>query len=182
MEKYVRDVRVFLSFLSAFPKDEIVRKEHTIAYKEQLTKQYAPTSVNSMLTAMNLFLKFTGQSSLCVRLLKIQRQMFCREDKELSKDEYLRLVKAAEGTRLEYILRTICGTGIRVSELQYITFEAVYAGKATVNCKNKTRVIFIPKAVQKILREYIRKAGIKSGVFPLFPSHFQLPQSYHPRL
>lgn len=163
VEKYLRDVRAFLSFLSDFPKDESIRKEHTIAYKEYLTGQYAPASVNSMLTAMNLFLKFIGQTGLCVKLLKIQRQIFCGEEKELRKEEYHRLVKAAEGTRLSYIMQTISGTGIRVSELQYITVEAVLAGKATVSCKNKTRVIFIPKEVQRVLREYIKQAGVKSG-------------------
>lgn len=165
MEKYLRDVRRFLSFLSVFPEKELC-KEQTMAYKEYLSEQYAPASVNSMLTALNMFLQFIGKNHLCVKLLKIQRQMFCHEEKELSKDEYLRLVKASEGARLSYIIQTICGTGIRVSELQYITVEAVNIGKATVNCKNKTRIIFIPKAVQKILREYIRKTGVKTG--PVF--------------
>ena len=163
MEKYLRDVRSFLSFLSGFPEEEVICKEHTMAYKEHLTEQYAPASANSMLTAMNLFLRFVGADQLCVKLIKIQRQMFCQEDKELCKEEYHRLVKAADGSRLSYIIRTICGTGIRVSELQYITVEAVIAGKATVNCKNKTRIIFIPKEVQRFLREYIKKAGVKSG-------------------
>lgn len=160
VEKYLRDVRLFISFL---PVATEISKEHTMAYKEHLTGQYAPASVNSMLTAMNVFLRFTGSETLCVKLVKIQRQMFCNEEKELTEEEYRRLVKAADNTRLSYLLRTICGTGIRVSELQYITVEAVAIGKATVNCKNKTRVIFIPRAVQKILREYIKKAGVKSG-------------------
>ena len=134
-----------------------------MAYKEYLAKRYAPASVNSMLTAMNRFLRFIGREDMCVKLLKIQRQMFCREERELTKEEYQRLVKAAKDTRLSYIIRTICGIGIRVSKLQYITVEAVRAGKATVSCKNKTRVIFIPKPVQKLLLEYIRKAGIKRG-------------------
>lgn len=162
IEKYLRDVRRFLSFLEDLP-EEIVEKKHTMAYKECLTEEYAPVSVNSMLTAMNLYLRFIGKEDCCVKLLKIQRQIFCHDEKELTKEEYQRLVKAAENTRLSYIIQTICGTGIRVSELQYITVEAVFAGKATVNCKNKTRVIFIPRTVQKILREYIKKAGIRAG-------------------
>lgn len=166
IEKYIRDVRYFLSFMSGFPENEIICKEHTLAYKEHLTARYAPASVNSMLTAMNLFLRFIGKSQFCVRLLKIQRQMFCREERELTKEEYKRLVAAAKQTRLAYILQTICGTGIRVSELRYITVEAAAGNKVTVSCKNKTRVILIPKAVQKILREYIRRTGVKSG--PVF--------------
>jgi len=162
IEKYLRDIRRFLSFLSDFP-EEMIEKVHTIAYKESLVEKYAPASVNSMLTAMNLFLRFLGKEYCCVKLLRIQRQLFCQDEKELTKEEYHRLVQAAEDTRLSYIIQTICGTGIRVSELQYITVEAVLAGKATVNCKNKTRVIFIPGMVQKLLRKYIKKVGIQSG-------------------
>lgn len=163
-EKYLRDVHRFISFLSGFPKEASIGKEHTVGYKKYLSEQgYETASINSMLVALNCFLRFCGMEKLCVKLLKIQRQIFCREEKELSTEEYHRLVKASEGTRLSYIIQTICGTGIRVSELQYISVEAVNTGKATVNCKNKTRMIFIPKAVQKILREYIRKTGVKTG-------------------
>ncbi len=164
MEKYVRDVNRFLSFLSALPQETPIGKEHTMQYKKYLSQQgYEPASINSMLVALNCFLRFCGLQKLCVKLLKIQRQMFCRKEKELSREEYHRLVKAADGSRLSYILQTICGTGIRISELQYITVESVNIGKATVSCKNKTRIIFIPKAVQKILREYIRKTGVRRG-------------------
>lgn len=166
VEKYLRDAHAFLSFLSDFPEEELICKEHTMAYKEYLIGHYAPASANSMLTAMNLFLRFTGKSGLCVKLLKIQRQIFCCEEKELNKEEYQRLINAANGSRLSYIIRTICGTGIRVSELQYITVEAVFAGKAIVSCKNKTRIIFIPGEVQKVLREYIKKEKVRSG--PVF--------------
>ena len=152
VEKYTRDIRKFLSFLNAYPQDAVIDKGHTIAYKEHLKENYAPLSANSMLTAMNVFLRFIGMEGLCVKLLKIQRQMFCSEERELTKEEYLRLVKAAKGYRLSYILRTICGTGIRVSELKYITVEAVRIGKATVYCKGKKRVIFIPTDIQKILK------------------------------
>ena len=86
-----------------------------------------------------------------MKLLKIQRQIFCRQEKQLTKEEYKRLVQAAKGTQLSYLLQTICGTGIRVSELQYITVEAVHNGRAVVDCKNKTRVIFIPSLMQKLL-------------------------------
>lgn len=159
IEKYLRDVRRFLSFLEG----RRFCKEDVIAYKEHLTARYAPVSVNSMLTALNGFLRFIRRQDCCVKLLKIQRQIFNREDKELSAQEYRRLIKAAQGTRLSLVLQTICGTGIRVSELQYITVEAIRTGKAVVNCKNKTRVILIPTSIQKLLKPYLKKSGITAG-------------------
>lgn len=140
-----------------------ISKAAVIAYKECLAAHYAPASVNSMLIAVNRFLRFCGWETCCVQLLKIQRQIFVREDKELTKAEYQQLVKAANGTQLSYVLQAICGTGIRVSELQYITVEAVRAGKAVVNCKNKLRIILIPASLQKLLTKYIKKSGIKAG-------------------
>lgn len=159
IEKYLHDIRCFCDFLAG----RQISKEETIAYKEHLTQQYAPASVNSMLVALNGFLRFIGRADCCVKQLKIQRQIFCREEKELTQPEYQRLVKAAEDSQLSFILQTICGTGIRISELQSITVEAVQAGKAVVNCKNKTRVIFIPAPLQKILKQYIKKTGLKAG-------------------
>ena len=159
IEKYLRDIRCFYVFLD----NREISKNETVAYKERLTAEYAPASVNSMLVALNCFLRFIGRLDCSVKLLKIQRQIFAREDKELTKEEYRRLVRAADGTQLSYVIQTICGTGIRVSELQYITVEAVREGKAVVNCKNKTRVIFMPAPLQKLLREYIKKSGIQAG-------------------
>ncbi len=158
-EKYVRDVRAFLRFI----ENREITKEEALAYKQHLCSEYAPTSANSMIIALNAFLRFIGMQDFTVKPIKIQRQLFCREEKELSQAEYRRLVEAARGTRLEYVIRTICGIGIRVSELQYITVEAVNIGKSVVNCKNKTRVIFIPVSMQDMLKKYIKKAGIKTG-------------------
>ena len=174
LEKYMRDIRHFLAYL----EDRTVSKEETIAYKEYLTQNYAPVSVNSMLVAVNGFLRFVGLQKCCVRLMKIQRQIFCREDKELTRQEYKRLVQAAAGTQTSYVLQTICGTGIRVSELQYITAEAVYQGKAVVNCKNKTRIIFIPGPLQKLLKEYLKKTGLQSGPVFLGKNKKPLDRSY----
>ena len=174
LEKYMRDIRHFLAYL----EDRTVSKEETIAYKEYLTQNYAPVSVNSMLVAVNGFLRFVGLQKCCVRLMKIQRQIFCREDKELTRQEYKRLVQAAAGTQISYVLQTICGTGIRVSELQYITAEAVYQGKAVVNCKNKTRIIFIPGPLQKLLKEYLKKTGLQSGPVFLGKNKKPLDRSY----
>lgn len=162
VEKYVRDIHVFLDFLGERP----VSKIETISYKKYMTERYAPASVNSMIASLNSFMKFIGREECAVRTLKIQRQTFRSEEKELTKHEMQQLVKAAGNTRLSLVIRTICGTGIRVSELRYITSEAVKEGRAFIHCKNKTRVILIPQAVKKILALYIRKEAISSG--PVF--------------
>ncbi len=162
IDKYMRDISCFYVFLS----DRILCKEETIAYKNRLIEEYAPASVNSMLVALNCFLRHIGSQECCVKLLKIQRQIFINEEKELTKQEFRRLVDAAENTRMSLLLQTICGTGIRVGELKYITVEAVHEGKAVVNCKNKTRVIFIPGLIQRLLMKYIKNYGIQSG--PVF--------------
>lgn len=159
VEKYLRDVRSFVDFV----KDKSLTKEQTLSFKNILVERYAPASVNSMLVAVNAFLDFIGMSECKVKQLKIQRQLFANEEKELSREEFRRLVSAAEGSRISAVIQTICGTGIRVSELKYITVEAVQRGKATVNCKNKTRVIFIPLQIKKMLKAYIKKTGISAG-------------------
>lgn len=159
VEKYLRDVRCFFAFLN----EKEITKENVREYKSMLIKKYAPASTNSMLTALNVFLKFAGYYECQVKLLKIQKQIFINEEKELTKAEYQRLLQAAGGGRLSLIMQTICATGIRVSELEYITVEAVKRGKGIVDCKNKIRYIFIPKILQRKLKEYIHKKKIKSG-------------------
>lgn len=159
IEKYIRDVRFFGEFIS----NREITKQEVMEYKKNLVENYAPASVNSMLVSLNCFLHFIERLDCCVKLLKIQRQMFVSEKKELTAAEYRRLLKAAQGTRLELVIQTICETGIRVSELKYITIEAVEQGRATVECKNKTRVIFIPTPLRKVLLQYIKKSGIKAG-------------------
>ncbi len=159
VEKYIRDIKAFADFLceSEPSKSELIR------YKKSIAESYAPASVNSMLVSINSFLKFIGRTDCTVKLLKIQRQMFASEKKELTTAEYKRLLTAAKNTRLELVIQTICETGIRVSELKYITVEAVNEGKAVVDCKNKTRIIFIPSPLKKVLLEYIKKVGITAG-------------------
>lgn len=161
-EKYLRDVRAFLVWCG----DRELTKELVLQYKEHLVASYAPASVNSMLASLNSFLSYIERAECRVKQLKIQRQLFAREDKELTKTEYRRLVAAAKDSRISLVIQTICGTGIRVSELAYITAEAVHLGKAVVSCKNKTRVIFIPAPVQKLLLAHIKKSGITAG--PVF--------------
>ncbi len=159
IEKYLRDVNAFSSYLYS----RELSKSEVIAYKKTIAEDYAPASVNSMLVSINSFLKFIGRADCCVKLLKIQRQIFANEKKELSTAEYKRLLEAAKNTRLALVIQTICETGIRVSELRYITAEAVNQGKAVVDCKNKTRIIFIPSPLRKVLLVYMKKSGIKAG-------------------
>ncbi len=159
VEKYLRDIRTFAAFLGGREPS----KSEFIRYKKSIAESYAPASVNSMLVSVNAFLKFIGRTDCTVKLLKIQRQMFASEKKELSASEYKRLLAAAKNTRLALVIQTICETGIRVSELKYITVEAVNEGKAVVDCKSKTRVIFIPSLLRKILLAYIKKSDLKAG-------------------
>lgn len=159
VEKYLRDVGAFSEFL----KDRELTKQEVMEYKRQITDTYAPASVNSMLVSVNSFFSFIGHSECRVKLIKIQRQMFVNEKKELTAPEYRRLLKAARGTRLELVIQTICETGIRVSELRFITVEAVECGRAVVDCKNKTRVILIPTPLRKLLLQYIKRTGLKAG-------------------
>lgn len=159
VEKYLRDVGAFSEFL----KDRELTKQEVMEYKRQITDTYAPASVNSMLVSVNSFLTFIERADCRVKLLKIQRQMFISEKKELTAPEYRRLLKAARGTRLELVIQTICETGIRVSELRFITVESVECGRAVVDCKNKTRVILIPTPLRKRLLQYIKRTGLKAG-------------------
>lgn len=163
IEKYIRDVKAF----SAYTENAAITKEKVIAYKKYLRNNYAVRSVNSMLASINSLFSFLCWHDLRVKSLKLQQQVFCPEEKELTKAEYARLCKTAErkhNERLNLILQTICGTGIRVSELQFITVEAVKNGEAIVNCKAKTRAVFIVKELKQKLLRYAAEQNIKSGM------------------
>ena len=161
-EKYIRDVTAFSAFC-----DGTITKDTVIAYKQSLIEGgYAVRSINSMLASLNSLFSFLGWYELRVKSLKVQQQVFCPEEKELTKAEYERLCRTAErkqNERLCLILQTICGTGIRVSELQFITVEAVRKGEATVSLKGKTRSIFIVRDLQKKLLRYISEQHIMTG-------------------
>lgn len=162
LEKYVRDVRHFLAHLG----DRAVERETVLQYKTALLAEYAVTSANSMLAALNAFFRFLGWGELCVKQFRVQREAYCPEAKELTKEEYLRLLTAAretKGEKLALLLETICGTGIRVSELGFITVEAVKRGEAVVRCKGKTRRIFLVDKLRKKLSRYISREGLCSG-------------------
>ena len=161
IEKYIRDVRTF----SKYAGSQALTKDLTIAYKRDLpTRGYTILSVNSMLASLNSFLVFCGRADCKVKLYRVQKKTYLAANRELSKTEYLRLLNAArKDQRLWLLLQTLCATGIRVSELQYFTVEAVRAGEISVACKNKTRSILIPRGLQNILLQYVRSAGIESG-------------------
>lgn len=163
IEKYIRDVKAF----AKYTQNSAITKETVIAYKKYLQENYAVRSVNSMLASINSLFMFLGWHDLKVKALKLQQQVYCPEEKELTKAEYARLCRAAQNKhneRLNLILQTICGTGIRVSELQYITVEAVKQGEAVVNCKAKTRSVFIVKELKQKLLRYAAEQGIKNGM------------------
>ena len=161
IEKYTHDVERFSNFVD----DMDLSKAVVLCFKDALRKEMSPVSANSVLAAVNSFLKFLEVPQFCVKLFKIQRRLFSLRS-ELTKGEYKRLVKAAlkeKNERLALIIQTICATGIRVSELRYITVEAVRLGRAEVSCKGKYRVIFIPEKLRKILMKYIEKENITEG-------------------
>ena len=162
LEKYCRDLQAFAEFADGGE----ITKELTLAYKQQLVeKGYAVRSINSVIASLNSFFCFMGWQDCRVKSLRLQRQIYCREEKELTRAEYDRLISAAENQpRLQLIMKTICATGIRVSELEYFTMEAIRCGEVTIFCKNKTRKILLPGKLKKLLMRYAAHNGIKKGV------------------
>lgn len=163
VEKYIRDVRAFAAYVG----ESDITKETVIAYKNKLiSDNYAVRSINSMLASINSLLSFLGWADLKVKTIKLQRQIYCPEEKELTKAEYMQLVHTAKqkgNERLNLLIQTICGTGIRVSELQYITVEAIRGGEAVVSLKGKTRSVFIVRELQKKLLRYAAEQKITTG-------------------
>lgn len=164
IEKYIRDVKLFFAYV----KSVEITKEKVIAYKNKLIcDNYAIRSVNSMIASINSLFVFLGWLDLKAKNIKLQRQIYYPEEKELTKAEYIRLCRTAErkhNERLNLILQTICGTGIRVSELRFITVEAIKSKVAIVSLKGKTRSVFIVKELKKKLLRYAKNQNIKSGM------------------
>ena len=162
VEKYLRDVRAFAVYVG----NEIVTKEVVMAWKNDLqAKEYAVRSINSMLASLNSLLDFLGWADCKVKSLKQQKQVYCAEEKELTKAEYMNLLAAAKNRpQLRLVMETICGTGIRVSELRFFTVESAQRGEVVVNCKGKCRTILIPGKLRKLLLDYAKKEKIRSGV------------------
>lgn len=163
IEKYVRDVQKFLLWLG----DRALTKMEVLVYKTELVERYAVVSVNSVLSSLNCYFGFIDRADCRVKSIKRQRQAFASESRELTKGEYQRLIRAADHKpRLCLLMQTICSTGIRVSEHQFITVEAAEAGRAEIRMKGKHRVIFLEKKLCRALLKYAKANRITGG--PIF--------------
>lgn len=161
IEKYIRDINSFADFLNGAE----ITKEAAILWKDWLKATREASSVNSMISAVNGFFAFLGLD-INIKQFKIQQRTYLPTEKELTTDDYDKLVKAAwfqKNERLCFVIQTICATGIRVSELKFITVEAVKKGHAEIQNKGKIRTIWIPSDLIKSLLLYAKKYGIKSG-------------------
>lgn len=172
IQKYVYNLTAFFLWLDGRELTKIA----LIEWKGYLTEQYAPASVNSMLATVNGFLSYLDLQSLSVKPLKIQKALFSDGTKELTREEYYRLVRAAEqdgNQRLALLIQTICAIGIRVSELKFITVEAVHTGRAEVSNKGKRRMVFLPGKLCSMLKRYLKHHGITTG--PVFVTRSGTP-------
>ena len=162
VEKYIRDVTAFKRWLSGKEFD----KRSVLEYKEYLRENYKVTSVNSVISSLNKFFEFCGLYKVRIKTIKVQKQIFLSKDKELTKSEYERLLKEARNRgneRINLVMQTICSTGIRVSELKFITVDAVKNKVAHIYCKSKMRTVFLPDSLCKMLAKYIRVRKIEDG-------------------
>ncbi len=158
-----------LRHLKEFAGGQVLSKNLLLDWKEALKKSYASSSINGMIAAVNGFLRFRGEQEMIIKPLKLQKVIFLMPEKVLTKNEYKKLVDAAEkkgNERLAMILQTICSTGIRISELKYITIESLKQKRAEIDCKGKQRIIFLPGKLVNLLRKYAEKKEILSG--PIF--------------
>lgn len=165
IEKYRREALRFLDWLGG----EEVSQELACAYKQTLEEVRTPAGVNGAVAALNCLFDFLGLSGCRLRAMKLQRRIFRDEDRELTQSEYRRLLAAARSRgseRLLLVMETICSTGIRVSELRFITVESVRLGRAEVRNKGKIRIVFLPVKLQRVLLKYAGAQGLTGG--PVF--------------
>lgn len=175
VENYLRHARTFAAWLNGRP----VTRERAAEWKEHLlSKGCAPVTVNAMLAALNGLFRFLGWDDCRVKFLKLQRRLFRATERELTRAEYDRLLSAAQTRgreRLALLMETICATGIRVSEVPYITVEAAQAGTTSISLKGKVRTILLPGKLCRRLLRYARSRGISTG--PVFRTHSGRPLS-----
>jgi len=163
IEKYLRDVKAF----AAWSEGNEVTKMLASEWKEQLKRDgYAPATINSMLTAVNVFFQFMGWENCRIKTLRMQRKMFRDQTRELSRGEYTRLLNTAAELgreRLALLMETIGATGVRVSEVKYVTVEAARQGRAEIALKGKIRTILLPGKLCRKLLKYAKSKKITSG-------------------
>lgn len=163
VDNYIRNVRELAAWLAG----QAVTKEQLVAWKDALqAKRLQPTTVNAKLAAIGCFLRVMGWQDCQVRFLRVQRRVFREKEKELTREEYEKLLAAAQqqgSERLALLLETICATGVRVSEVQYITVEAARRGRADVTMKGKIRTILIPNKLCRKLLKYAKQTKTASG-------------------
>lgn len=163
VEAYLREIRRFVGWLAGAP----VTKERVVEWKDRLLAQsYYPATVNAKLAALRRFLRFMGWEECLVKNLRIQRRLFCDRSRQLSREEYRRLCETARRLgkqRLALLMEAICATGIRVSEVRYLTLESVRRERAEISLKGKVRTILIPRKLGQKLLKYAKKCGINSG-------------------
>ena len=163
LEKYLHDLRAFLSWLGERPVD----RELAAGWKAHLAEAgYAPATINAALSALNGLFGFLGWQECRVKFLKVQRRLFREAGRELTRTEYQKLLAAARAAgreRVALLAETLCATGIRVSEARYITVQAVAQGRAQIALKGKIRVILLPGRLCRKLERYARRQGIGSG-------------------
>ena len=179
VEKYLRDVKVFMEYLNERGRgkeevdsrciagsNETLDKKVIREYKQYLKNRYKITSANSMLAALNSFLVFWGKAELKVKLFKMQRVQYSKPEREMTEKDDERLMLAARekgDMKMSMLIQTIGSTGVRISELKFITVESLRDGRAEIYNKGKCRVVLLPVELTKVLRKYCRKAGIVSG-------------------
>ena len=159
--------RITSVFLTTKRLDDFgITKHETLTLVWRVPTSHAPATVNSILAAVNGIFRFMGWKDIAVKLLKIQKALFCDERRELTRAEYARLVSAAQkvgNERLALVMQTICATGTRVSELRFITVEAVTTGRAEICNKGKRRTVFLPGRLRRLLRKYLQKQKKTAG-------------------
>jgi len=162
IKKYVRDIKAF----SVWMKGGEATKQKILEYKRRLCEKYSESSVNSIISSLNSFFDYLNWYNLRVKSVKIQKQIFANKEREITKDEYRKILDAAlrnKNKRMYFLIQTICNTGIRISELKFITVEAVKSGRAIINCKGKIRIVILTEELCKLLKSYISEKKIKSG-------------------
>lgn len=160
--KYAHELELFFEFLDGKKPD----KEELLRYREHIKDRYKASTVNGKLSAVNLYLRYTGREDMRVRFLRVQKRAYIDASRELTETEYKRLLETARemgNMQLYYMMMTLCSTGIRISELSYVTLEAVKEGWTEIGMKGKYRVIIFPHHLSEKLIQYAGERGICGG-------------------